>query len=156
MKDLLGLDLTGASAVSLAHYERGLRQLQTFAGDPVGSADAAIAEAPGFVMARMLKAWLFALSTDKAAMTVAREIHAEVRDLPMNAREAGHVAALGRLVDGAWNGAGETLAAVARDFPRDALALQAGHQIDFFTGNAPMLRDRIAAALPAWDAAMPG
>ncbi len=36
------------------------------------------------------------------------------------------------------------------------MALQAGHQIDFFTGNAEMLRARIAKALPEWDPAMPG
>lgn len=156
MRDRLGNIVTGASQASLDHYERGLRQLQTFAGDPVGSVNAAIADAPDFVMAQMLKGWLYGLSTDKAAMAVARDAHAAIKDLTMTDRERGHVTALGRLVGGEWNGAGETLAAVARGHPRDALALQAGHQIDFFTGNAPMLRDRIGTALPAWDAAMPG
>jgi hypothetical protein len=156
MRDRLGNTVTGANETSLAHYERGLRQLQIFAGDPVGAVDAAIAESPGFVMAHMLKGWLYGLSTDKAAMAVAREAHEAVRDLPMTDRERGHVEALGRLVRGEWNGAGETLAAVSRAHPRDALALQAGHQIDFFTGNAALLRDRIGTALPSWDAAMPG
>jgi hypothetical protein len=156
MRDSLGNSVTGADAASLQHYERGLRQLQIFAGDPVASVNAAIAERPDFVMAQMLKGWLYALSTAKAAMAVAREAHAAVVDLPMTARERGHVEALGRLIGGEWNGAGETLAAVAREHPRDALALQSGHQIDFFTGNATMLRDRIGMALPSWDAAMPG
>jgi hypothetical protein len=38
----------------------------------------------------------------------------------------------------------------------DALALQAGHLIDFYTGASRMLRDRIARVLPAWSEGMPG
>ena len=156
MKDNLGFALSGATPATLDAYERGLRGLQTFTGNPVALADAAIADAPGFVMAHVLKGWLYGLSTDAAATAVARQAWDDARALPATERERGHVEALGMLVAGGWNGAGERLAAVSRDFPRDALALQAGHQIDFFTGNAPMLRDRIAAALPSLDASMPG
>src|SRR5690606_17508386 len=60
------------------------------------------------------------------------------------------------LASGRWQAAGQVLEDIAIEHPRDALALQAGHQVDYFTGNARMLRDRIARALPAWDAAMPG
>ncbi len=155
-KDETGNPLTGATAEALPHYLRAVRQLQTFTGDPVASLQAALAEAPSFAMAHIMLGWLHGLSTEAPAQDVTRQSWQAVRGQQLTAGERGHADALGQLVAGKWNAAGATLAAVSRDFPRDALALQIGHQIDFFTGNAPMLRDRIAAAMPHWDEAMPG
>src|SRR5262249_44687508 len=58
--------------------------------------------------------------------------------------------------DGRWRAAARALEDVSVAAPRDALALQVGHQLDFFTGEARMLRDRIARALPAWNERLPG
>jgi hypothetical protein len=155
-RDALGHELSGADEASLTHYEGGLRQLQCFIGDPVTACERALEASPGFLMAHVLKGYLFALSTDREAMAVARESWRTASELRGTGREVGHVRALGALTSGGWHEAGHILADIAAEHPRDALALQAGHQIDFFTGNAAMLRDRIGRALPAWDEAMPG
>lgn len=155
-KDRLGLALSGADEAAAAHYQRGVSELQRFVGDPVGSADKAIAASPDFVMAHVLKGWLYGLSTEREAMAVAKDCHAAAVELAATAREKAHVAALGRLAAGHWHEAGRILEGLAAEYPTDALALQAGHQIDFFTGNAPMLRDRIARAMPSWSEGMPG
>lgn len=156
MKDALGLAISGADDSSLAHYAAALAGLQRFVGDPVGAADAAIAQRPGFVMAHVIKGYLHGLSTERAALPVVRRCHETAARLPATPRERAHVAALGELAAGRFGAAGHILEDLAIEEPRDVLALQAGHQIDFFTGSSRMLRDRIARALPAWDAAMPG
>ncbi len=155
-KDQLGLELSGAEPGSVGHYEKALHELQCYVGDPVASVDAALAEAPGFVMGYVLKGYLFGLSTDREAVDTVKSCHAAAAALRATSRERGHVAALGHLADGRWHEAGRVLEDVTIETPRDALALLAGHQIDFFTGNSRMLRDRIARALPAWSPGMVG
>jgi hypothetical protein len=48
-------------------------------------------------------------------------------------------------------GAGRVLDQLVFEYPLDVLALFVGHQIDFFSGDAVSLRDRVGRVLPAWD-----
>lgn len=156
MKDALGLALSGATPDSLAAYQAALDQFRCFSGDPAALADEAIAASPGMTMAHLLKAWLHLLGTEPAGLAVAREACANAAALPANERERLHLDAARLLAHGHWYEAARVLEDLTLLHPRDLLALQAGHQVDYFTGDARMLRDRIARALPAWDRGAPG
>ena len=151
-----GHEVTGATAEGLAHFEAATHQFRCYIGDPVATVDAALAAAPDMAMAHVLKAYLHLLGTESAALPVAHECHAAAARLAATERERGHVEAVQRLTEGRWRAAGRALEDVSIDAPRDALALHAGHQIDFFRGDSRMLRDRIARALPAWRPSIPG
>ena len=156
LKDCRGHQLTGATEKSLPHYETAVRELNLFINDPVASVDKAIAESPDFVMAHALRAWLHLLGTEPAGIAVARASRDAAWTLPATAQEQGHLNAIGHLIEGRWHAAAQVMEDVAIEYPRDLLALQVGHQLDFFRGEARMLRDRIARALPAWSNSVPG
>jgi tetratricopeptide (TPR) repeat protein len=156
MKDLHGYQLTGCNGQALAALERGLQQFRCFRNDPLASADAALEASPELVMGHVLRAWLHLLSSEAAAVPVARAALESARTLPHNDREARHLQALELLVAGQLQLAGRSLEDLSIEYPHDVLALQAGQQIDFFTGDARMLRDRIARVYPAWSPEVPG
>ena len=143
--------LAGADRAAADLFDRALDGFAVYRGDPVGLLDEAIALAPGCAMARLAKGWMFALATAPEAAEAARGILAEARALPLDDRAAGHAAALEAALAGEWTAAAQRLARHSMRFPRDFLALQAGHLIDFLRADARELRDRIARALPAWD-----
>jgi tetratricopeptide (TPR) repeat protein len=154
--DRQGNRVTGATAGAGALFDRALGDFNLYRGDPVATIDRALAEAPGFVMAHVLKAYLLGLATEPQAAAQAGKIVAAASTLAMNDRERSHLRVLDQLLRGNW-----TAAAVAMDFhnvehPRDLLGLQAGHLIDFYRAGARDLRDRLARALPQWSASTPG
>lgn len=156
LKDCRDHRLTGATDTSLPHYETAVQELNLFINDPVATVDKAIAESPDFVMAHALKAWLYLLGTEPAGIAAARASLEAARKCPASARENGHLAAIEHLTHGRWRSAAQAMEDVAIEYPRDLLALQVGHQLDFFRGDARMLRDRITRALPAWSTDVPG
>jgi len=154
--DSSGYPVSGANADALAAFESATHELRCYIGDPVATIDGALTHSPDMVMAHVLKAYLHLLGTEPAGLPVARACHAAAAELPANDRERRHLKSVRLLLEGRWREAGRVLEDLSAVYPRDALALQAGHQIDFYTGDARMLRDRIARALPAWGAGLPG
>ena len=152
--DQHGLPLSGAGRAAARHYDRAIEELLHFRVEVVAETRAALDEVPGFPMGNVLSAYLGLLTTEAEDARKARRRFAAFRaGLDAGAltpRERAHVDAVQALLDGDFLGCGARLAAITEQHPRDALALAAGHQIDFFTGDARSLRDRIGGALSAW------
>lgn len=156
MQDSLGLDVSGATPAGLPAYQSALDAFRCFTGDPLALVDQALAADPGMPMAHAFRAWLHLLGTEPTGGEVALASCNAALPLHATERERMHLQAARLLAHGHWHEAGRVLEDLTLGHPHDLLALQAGHQIDFFTGDQRMLRDRIARALPAWDRTMPG
>jgi tetratricopeptide (TPR) repeat protein len=156
MNDLQGLSLTAANAAALDAYHAAQDEFRCFVGDPAATVQRAIDASPGMTMAHAFKAWLYLLGTEPGGVAVAREACETAARLPANERERQHLQAATLLAHGHWYEAARALEDLSAQYPLDLLALQAGHQVDFFTGDSRMLRDRIARALPCWRRGMSG
>jgi hypothetical protein len=151
--DARGLSMTG-SAEAAQRYDEAIDHLVRFQPDVALAGSAAVAADPNAVMAKVFCAYLSLMSTEEAAVSEARDALGGLRAGDMSRemlpRERAHVAAAERWIGGDMTGAGNMLGDISVEYPRDLLALSVGHQIDFFTGDAVTLRDRIGRALGGW------
>jgi tetratricopeptide (TPR) repeat protein len=106
-------------------------------------------------MGHALMAYLYLTSTDRPDVDIAKEAWSAMGALRVNEREEAHLEAIGEWIAGDWVGASKTLDALLQRWPTDLLALQVGHQLDFFVGDAANLRDRPGRTLPEIDPAHP-
>ena len=148
--------VTGASPGALEHFERALAAFQLGRGDPFAHLRDAIAEAPGFAMARIFEAYLHLGGRDPEGAYKAAHVLGDITPGGLNSRERGHFAALAAAVAGEYEAASVLLASVLREHPRDVLALQVAHSFDYVRGDADALRNRVETVLPAWSAEIPG
>lgn len=151
--DARGLSMTG-SAEAAQRYDQAIDHLIRFQPEVVDAGAAAVASDADCTMAKVFCAYLALMSTEEGAVADARDALAGLRAgdqaAVMLPRERAHVAAAERWIGGDMAGAGDLLGAISVEYPRDLLALSVGHQIDFFTGDAVTLRDRIGRAIGGW------
>ena len=154
--DARGCPLSGATEPALQAYEAALATFQTWRCGAEPLLDAALHEAPQFVMAHVLRAYLLVCSRDPRRVRAAVPVVAGLRGLPANAWERGHIAALHAVLADDIERAKSHLSELLRLQPRDVLALQVAHAFDYLTGDLPQLKGRVAALLPAWSPRLPG
>ncbi len=150
--DRYGLEMNG-SAEAIRHYDRAVHHLLRFQPEVVTSSEAAFVADPGCVMAKVLRAYVGAMSSEWPDTLAAGELVAGVAGT--NDREKAHLCAISSWVEGDMFAAGRTLDSILSDHPRDLLALAVGHQVDFLTGDARNLRGRAERSRPALSAQDP-
>ena len=101
IQDAQGHYLSGATAEAVSAYDQAVRALNLVHGDAIGLFDTARQAAPGFAMAHLGKAWVFALANDPGLISQAKTLVQNVRPMTLNEREQAHLAALTHLAQGA-------------------------------------------------------
>jgi tetratricopeptide (TPR) repeat protein len=156
IEDAQGHSLSGATAAAAAAYDQAARAFNLVYGDAVSAFDEARKAAPDFVMAHLGKAWLFTMANDPGLLIQAEALVEAARSLPMNDREAAHLAALSHQVNGARAAAVAVLDRHLMHYPYDLMAHQAAALADGFLGRFHWVRGRSSRALPHWSKDQPG
>jgi hypothetical protein len=150
-----GLPATGATTEALPIYGRALHAVLSWRGGAEPLLEQALDEAPGFVMAHLLRAWMLATSRDPRRVRAARPLLAVAQRLPATPQERLHMAAMSNVLADDYDGAADVIGAALQAEPRDALALSIACGLDYLGGDAERMRVRVERVLPAWQPDLP-
>ncbi len=149
-------EISGATPAARDAFERALDSHLSWRGGAEVHLDHALGEAPAFTMAHVLRVYLGLCSRDVARVHQARAAYARAALLPATPRERLHVAAAGAALADDFAAFNAHLQGLLRQYPRDVLALQIGHALDYATGDIEGMEARTRAVLPAWSQDVPG
>jgi tetratricopeptide (TPR) repeat protein len=154
--DFRACDISGATPAALEAFERALAAFQSWRSGAERHLAPALQDAPAFVMAHVLQAYLCLCSRDPARVRSARPVLARAARLPANAREQLHLAAIAAALADDYERAKVLLGDLLRQQPRDVLALQVAHAFDYATGDVVRMGNRVPDVLRAWSSDLPG
>ncbi len=158
LQDPRGLAVSTSNPKALDAYGRALYAFNTYRGDPIAPLDEAIGLDAGFAAAYAAKALILCTFFESRFMRDALATLEQARPAleRANARERALAEAARAIASGDWQAGVRRLEAILVEHPRELLALQVAHLMDFYRGDALNLRNRVTRVLPSWDPALPG
>jgi hypothetical protein len=156
LRDHRDHEISGATPLAREAFERALDSHLSWRSGVDGHLDRALLEAPSYTMAHVLRAYLSLCSRDVTRVRQARSAYALSTTLPATHRERLHIAAIGAGLADDFETLRGLLHRWLGEYPRDVLALQVGHALDYITGDIDGMAARVAAVLPAWSRGVPG
>jgi len=154
--DARGCAVSGSTPAARVAFELAVERFLGWRTGADVAVAAALDEAPCFVMAHVLQAYLSLCSRDPQRVRSAQPVLARAAGLPANRRERLHIATVAAVLADDYEAAKTLLGELLRHAPRDALALQVAHAFDYATGDSPGMKARLDAVLPAWSKGLPG
>src|SRR5688500_15139946 len=143
-------EMSGATPAAVAAYERAVLDFQNWRSGADVHVAAALEEAPDFVMAHALQAYMRICTRDPERVSSVLLVLARLSILPASNRERLHFLAIDAVVGDDYEPAKGHLGKILDLDPRDSLALHVAHAFDHLTGDVDCLNKRVAAVLPAW------
>jgi tetratricopeptide (TPR) repeat protein len=156
LRDYRDHEISGATPAAREAFERALLTHLSWRTGAEAHLAQAVLEAPTFTMAHVLRAYLSLCSRDVARVREARAALAHAANLPATPREQLHLAGIGAALADDFESFNAILQMLLAQYPRDIIALQIGHALDYATGDVEGMAARIAAVLPAWSPGVPG
>ncbi|HVN44541.1 MAG TPA: tetratricopeptide repeat protein [Steroidobacteraceae bacterium] len=156
LRDYRDLEISGATLAARGAFERALEAHLSWRSGAELLLEQAIRAAPMFTMAHVLRVYLDLCSRDPRRVRRARTGYAAAATLPATPRERWHVSAIGAMLEDDFASFRTILQSLLAAYPRDVLALQIGHALDYLTGDVEGMGARITAVLPAWSKDTPG
>jgi len=158
LMDSRGMPVSTSNQAALEKYELAVAQTLGYFGNPLATLDEALAEDADFAAAHAPRADLAVMSSEQGALPLIQGSVAAFDRLGDRAtdRERAHVGAAEAWAQGRFQRAAELYGAIAVEHPRDLIAIQSAHVIDFNLGDSILLRDHVAQALPYWNDEVPG
>jgi hypothetical protein len=156
--DARGVPVSECKPSSLEDYERALYQFQSYFGNPIETLAVTVENDPEFVMGHVFNASFMLMMTERQYIPAIEQsiVCAESLSYKSNDREKGLIAAVRDGLEGRWDRACVAWDRILECHPRDAMAIQCAHLMDFFRGDAINLRDRVGRVIQHWDGSMPG
>jgi tetratricopeptide (TPR) repeat protein len=157
-KDLHGLTLSTDSGTAVDAFDRATLAYLKYRTDAARHLGAALKADPQFALGHVLRGYFNMLAYNKANVQGAAEALAEARKHAKRTttREAAHIEALARWVDGDLDRMLEVWRGIFAEHPHDVLAFRLHHFNAFWLGRPATMQAEVERVFPHWSAELPG